>query len=125
MALARRRAAVLLGVVSILAAACGTSNPSPVPSGSEAPPTGAPTSAPATAEPSATTVARGDVTHWQHQSDARAAIVKGFIDSVQGAETGVETCLRDPSRTATTSRSSVPPSRPTTAPASSSSRPTS
>lgn len=79
------RAVSAVAVVALLAAACGGSTaPSASVGAATDAPSGAPTGSPAAVVP---------ITHWQHQSEARAALVQGFIQSYKeltGAENAFE-----------------------------------
>lgn len=77
-----------LAAISLLAGACGGAVTSPTASSVAA------TASPAASNggassPSAAPVAVVPITHWQHQSDARAALVQGFIATYKEL-TGVE-----------------------------------
>lgn len=89
----RARVVSAMAVMSLLAAGCGGSTTAP-----SAPPSAASPDSPAasavaeSSQPSTPPIAVVPITHWQHQSDARAALVKGFITSYKEL-TGVENAL--------------------------------
>lgn len=90
----RARVVSAIAVISIVGAACGGSTTSSSASASAAV-SGSPAASAvaASTEPSTPPIAVVPITHWQHQSDARAALVKGFITSYKeltGAENAFE-----------------------------------
>lgn len=89
----RTRAASAAAIMALLVGACGGATTAPSASSgapaSATTPSAAPSAAGASTQPSTAPVAVVPILHWQHQSDARAALVQGFITSYQAA-TGVE-----------------------------------
>lgn len=80
----------VMAVIALLATACGGATTSPSVSSSAALPSSPAGSAVAPSAPqSGSPIAVVPITHWQHQSDARAALVQGFITSYKEL-TGVE-----------------------------------
>jgi len=88
----KAQAVSALAVVALLVSACGGATTSPAASAANSAPPAASAGASAAAAsdaPSAEPIALVPITHWQHQSDARAALVQGFIASYKEL-TGVE-----------------------------------